>query len=67
MTTREVAQRYGITIGRVLALARARGVRPTQIVAGRFTWSLAAAERLRPHRPGRPRKKQSAVGGDGEE
>jgi len=54
ITTRDVAEMYGVTLARVRALARLRGVRGRK-VGNMWVWTRAQAEAMRPRpRAGRP-------------
>lgn len=60
LTTKQVAERLGVTPARVRAIARARKITASERTRARGAtidlWDEAQLEALRPGRPGRPAK-----------
>lgn len=57
LTTKQVAEMYGVGVRRISAIARARGIAPAVIVGSAYLWSREQVERLRPGQRGRPAAK----------
>jgi len=55
VTTAEIAQRYGVTPRRILAIAQRRGIAPSVRVGRVCLWARSSVRGLKPGKPGRPR------------